>query len=141
MIFSKKVFLYVLYVILIVLIATALIVAFKPKKKTSGPVAQPIGQATKTTQNKTGANKGLSVSQNQNGSRLGTPANPNQSTGTSSTSTTAPNQPATTPSAAAGKNTASNLASTGPKETLAVFATSSILGVMFYRRHLIKKSI
>jgi hypothetical protein len=83
----------------------------------------------------------LSVSQGQGGSRLGSPANPNDiARGTSSTSTNTPsNSPANAnQSSAPGKSTPTTLASTGPKETIAVFVTFSIFGTLFYRRYLAK---
>lgn len=139
--FPRKAFLYVLYVILVLLIASALFVAFKPKKKAPGVAtpAQGIGESAKDK-----AKGGLSVTEGS-GSRLGTTTNPNNvprqnsgATGTSSTSTTTPNAPSNQP---AGKTTPSTLANTGPGETMAVFAASSALGFVAYRRRLVKKAI
>jgi len=123
----RKILLYVLYAILIILIAAALIIAFKPKKKT-------LTVPTATNGSSQAANKakdGLSVSQNQDGSKISTTTNPNStSTGTSSTSTNTPS-----------KTAPANLAATGPKETFAVFVGASILGAVVYRRMLVKKLI
>jgi len=138
--FPRKAFLYALYVILVLLIASALFVAFKPKKNVPGVAtpAQGIGQSAKEK-----AKGGLSVSEGSGG-RLGTTANPNNvstsnsSTGTSSTSTTTPN---TTSNKPAGKTAPTSLANTGPSETLAVFVGASALGYMAYLRRLIKKAI
>jgi len=139
--FPRKALLYALYVILVLLIASALFVAFKPKKKAPGATtpAQGIGQSAKEK-----AKGGLSVTEGSSG-RLGTTANPNnipssgnRSTGTSSASTTTSNASANQP---AGKNTPTSLADTGPKETIAVFVASSAIGFVAYRRRLIKKSI
>ncbi|MEI8338502.1 MAG: hypothetical protein WCF91_01065 [bacterium] len=136
----RKAFLYALYVILVLLIASALFVAFKPNKKAPGVAtpAQGIGEPAKDK-----AKGGLSVTEGSSG-RLGTTANPNNvsapsgSTGTSSTSTTTPNAPSKQP---AGKTAPTSLANTGPSETLAVFAASSAIGFVAYRRQLIKKAI
>ena len=139
--FPRKIFLYALYVILVLLIASALFVAFKPKKKAPGVAtpAQGIGKSAKEK-----AKGGLSVTTGS-GQKLGTTANPNnipsssnRTTGTSSASTTTSNASTNQP---AGKNTPTSLANTGPKETVAVFVASSAVGFVAYRRRLIKKVI
>lgn len=136
--FSRRLLLNLLYLLLVFLIIAAVFVAFKPKKKeVTYPKPPSSGQSAKDK-----SKDGLSVSQGQDGSRLGSPANPNDvSKGTSSTSTTTPSNSPSSSTGVAGKTAPDSLASTGPNETIAVFAGFSIAGTMIYRRYLAKKIV
>ncbi len=116
---GRKLILYVLYFIVVVIFAVGIIMAFT-RHDTKKPVVTVPSHSQKT-----------SGSQNAEGTvTSGTRQSPAEPTKTS----TDANAAASTRSALGGTATPSQLANTGPGSTIVVFAATSVAGAWAYRR-------
>jgi cytoskeletal protein RodZ len=123
---GRKLLLYVLYIILVVALGSAIILAFTNQKPVNKPLAKAPthSQAAKTNQDQPAPVKPSP-----------TPASPSQTTPASDTTAAA----AATKAAIAANQSATNtqLTNTGPGSTIALFAVVTVLAIAYsYRRQL-----